>query len=105
MPLGPKKIACCEWLVFFVDGFCFRLETTILLLSLSQICNLGRKFLKISLFHCGNYSDWEVDFIFLLVEGRQGERHEEELEHFGVSRPLDYGVGYLKMRKEPFQSL
>jgi hypothetical protein len=64
MPVGPKKIAWCEWLVFFVDGFCFRLETTILLLSLSQICNLGRKFLKISLLHCGNYSDWEVDFLF-----------------------------------------
>lgn len=107
MPLGPKKIACCEWLVFFFDGFCFRLETTILLLSLSQICNLGRKFLKISLLHCGNYSDWEVNFyfFFFLVEGRQGGRHKEELENFGVSRLLDYGVGYLKMRKEPFQTL
>lgn len=51
MPLGPKKIARCERLVFFLDGFRFRLETAILLSSVSQICNLeGKLFLKKYLF-------------------------------------------------------
>lgn len=100
MPLGPKKIARCERLVFFLDGFRFRLETAILLSSVSQICNLeGKLFLKkISFLHRGNYSDWKVDFILLLVEQGVGGKLDE-LEHPGVSGPSDYGVGHLKMNK------
>lgn len=104
MPLGPKKIARCEWRVFFLDGFRFRLETAILLSSLSQICNLERKFFlkkKKSFLHRGNYSDWKVDFILLLVEQGVGGKLEE-LEHSGVSGPPEHGVGHLKMNKERF---
>lgn len=85
--------------MFFLDGFRFRLETAILLSSLSQICNLeGKVFLKISFLHRGNYSDWKVDFILLLVERGVGGKLKE-LEHSGVSGPSDYGVGHLRMNK------
>lgn len=103
--LAPRKLHVVSGLCFSLTGFALGLKLQFYFHHYLRSIIWRECFLKISFLYCGNYSDWKVDFIFLLVGQGGGGKHEEELEHSGVSRPSDYGVGHLKMKKEHFQTL
>lgn len=77
--------------MFLVEGFCSRVETAILLSSLSQIYNFERKFLKISSLRCSNYSDWRVVFVFLLVEEKRKKGIGKNWSTLGFVQSSGYG--------------